>query len=144
MKTLLVLVLALIILAYNFVFTDEKVGLTDHAKVLQGLSSALSYKTAVIRYWTEKNALPGNTDWVSYNPGVKVDLSQTIVKSIEVGVDGPGVVSVHYSARPGLESPAAIDGKKINLIPGVLNGRLDWSCKGTLEPGLMPKNCGAL
>lgn len=144
MKTLLVLVLALIILAYNFVFTDERVGLTDQARVLQGLSSALSYKTAVAKYWTEKNALPDHTDWVNYNSGISVDLSQTIVESIEIGVDGPGIISVHYSARPGLESPSAIDGKKINLIPAMLNGKLDWTCKGTLDLQLMPRNCSTL
>ena len=143
-KTLIVLLLAVIVLAWNFVFTDREVGLTDQAKVLQGLSTALSYKTAIGKYWTEKKSLPDSVAWQNYQAGISVDLSRTIVGAIEVGVDGPGVISVHYEARPGLDSPAAIDGRKINLAPTVNGDRLEWVCQGTIEVGLLPKNCRPL
>ncbi len=140
-KTLILLVLVLIILAWNFIFTDKQLDLTDQAKVLQGLSTAISHKTAVEKYWSEQGRLPDHDDWASVTPAVSVDLSQTIVQSIEVGRDGPGVISVFYTARPGLESPELIEGEKINLIPAARNGRLDWTCEGTLEPALLPRNC---
>lgn len=143
-KTLIVLVLAVIVLAWNFVFTDREVELTDQAKVLQGLSTALSYKTAIGNYWNEKKDLPGSAEWQNYNTGLSVDLSRTIVRAIEVGIDGPGVISVHYVARPGLDSPAAIDGRKINLVPTVNGDRLEWACQGTIAAGLLPKNCRPL
>ena len=58
-KTLIILILAVIVLSWNFIFTSEKkVDLTDQAKVLQGLSLALKHKVAVIKYWNEKGQLP--------------------------------------------------------------------------------------
>lgn len=143
-RTLIVLVLAVIVLSWNFIFTEKKLGLTDQARVLQGLSQAISYKTAVAKYWTEKRALPGNADWLNVTPAISVDLSQSIVNAIEVGRDGPGVISVYYTARPGLESPAQIEGKKINLTPAIRNGKLDWTCKGTFATNLLPKNCSPM
>lgn len=143
-KTLIVLVLAVIVLAWNFVFTDKKVGLTDQARVLQGLSNAIAYKTAIADYWAARHSLPDNKAWLNENKNIRVDLSQTIVKAIDVGLDGPGVISVHYVSRPGLESAAGIDGKKINLVPNVENNMLVWTCKGTVAANLLPKNCSPL
>ena len=143
-KKLPLLILVIIVLCWNFVFTEKTVGLTDQAKVLQGLSMAISFKAAVGNYWDKNKTLPSNVDWNNENPGVVVDLSQTIVNSIQVGEDGPGVISVLYGARPGLESPTEIDGKKINLIPGVQDGRLIWACEGTITTNLLPKNCSNL
>ena len=143
-KTLIILILAVIVLSWNFIFTEKKVGLTDQAWVLQGLSSALAHKLAIAKYWSEKGSLPDNAEWIKEKPAITVDLSQTIVESIEVGVDGPGVISVRYTTRPDLASPAQIDGRKINLVPVVLNGKLDWTCKGTLDITLMPRNCSTM
>lgn len=143
-RTLIILVLAVIVLSWNFIFTEKKVGLTDQAKVLQGLSSAIAYKTAIAKYRERNGALPGYEDWINQSPETSVDLSQTIVSAIEVSKDGPGVISVFYTARPGLESPEQINGKKINLIPAFQNGQLDWTCKGTLDAKFLPKNCSAM
>jgi len=143
-KTLIVLILLVLVLAWNFVFSDKQVTLTDQAKVLQGLSSAVAYKTAVVEFWSAQGKLPDRTEWIRNAPPIKVDLSRTIVSAIEVGTDGPGVISVHYIARPGLESPAAIEGKTINLIPVVTNGKLAWMCKGSFDVTLLPKNCSPL
>ena len=143
-KTLIILVLAVIVLSWNFIFTDAKVGLTDQAKVLQGLSSAIAYKTAVANYLEQKGSLPGNDDWQKNKPRIKVYLSQTIVSTIEVGKDGPGVISVLYTSKPGLDSPELINGKKINLIPSIQNGKLEWTCKGSMEARFLPKNCSTM
>jgi hypothetical protein len=141
---LLLLILAVIVLSWNFVFTDKKVGLTDQAKVLQGLSSAISYKTAIVNYWETNASLPNHEDWNNVTPGVVVDISQTIVNEIQVGLDGPGVISVYYGAKPGLESPTEIDGKKINLIPEADGGKLVWTCVGTFVANLLPRNCNSV
>lgn len=143
-RTLILLVLAVIVLSWNFVFTDKQVGLTDEARILQGLSTALPYKTAIADYWKKNGVLPAEVDWQKSGTAITPDLSQTIVASIDVGVDGPGVISVHYTARTGLEAPERIAGKNINLIPSIVNARVEWICKGTLEPALLPKNCTAL
>ncbi len=143
-KTLLVLILAVIVLTWNFVFTDKKVGLTDKARVLQGLSNAIAYKTAIADYWAARHSLPDNKAWLNEKNDIRVDLSQTIVKAIEVGIEGPGVISVHYVSRPGLESASGIEGKIIQLIPTIENNTLVWTCKGTVAANLLPKNCSPL
>ncbi len=143
-RTLILLVLVVIVLAWNFVFTDKQVGLTDQARVLQGLSTALPYKTAIADYWSQKRVLPDQAAWKTSGPAINPDLSQTVVASIDVGVDGPGVITVHYTARPGLEAPERIAGKTIKLIPATDNASIVWTCKGTLEPALLPRNCTAL
>lgn len=143
-RTLIILILIIIALSWNFIFTDKQVGLTDQARVLQGLSTALSYKTAIADYWGQNGKLPAAEDWLQSSPRIAVDLSQTIVSAIEVGLDGPGVISVLYTARPGLESPVLLDGKKINLIPAIRDGKLEWVCKGTVDASLLPRNCSPL
>lgn len=141
---LIILIFAVILLSWNFVFSPKKVGLTDQARVLQGLSSAIAYKTAVRKYWEEKRTLPDHDDWNKEKQEVVVDLSKTIVESIQVGEYGPGVISVNYAARQDLDSPADIDGKIINLIPDVQSEKLVWSCLGNLPVNLLPKNCNQM
>jgi hypothetical protein len=143
-RTLILMVLVVIVLAWNFVFTDKKVGLTDQARVLQGLSTVLPYKAAIADYWKQNGVLPGQAEWQTSGPAINPELSQTIVTSIDVGVDGPGVITVHYTARPGLEAPERIAGKTIKLIPAINNASIVWTCKGTLETALLPRNCTAL
>ncbi len=125
-------------------FSEKKIGLTDQAKVLQGLSSALAYKTAVRKYWEENRTLPSAEDWDKQKQKVLVDLTKSIVESIQVGEDGPGVISVLYTASQDLESSAEIDGEKINLIPTPQGEKLKWTCLGTLPLKLLPKRCGQL
>ena len=143
-KNLAILVIIVIVLLWNFVFTDKKVGLTDQARVLQGLSSAIAYKLAVRKYWQEKGALPGADDWEKEKSQVTVDLSQSIVESIQVGADGPGVISVYYAGSQNMESPADVQGKKINLIPTAGGENLQWTCLGSLPVQLLPKRCSPL
>ncbi|MEE9551761.1 MAG: pilin [Gammaproteobacteria bacterium] len=143
-KTLIILIIAVIALCWNFVFTEKKLGLTDRARVLQGLSSAIAYKTAVRKYWEAKGTLPSAEDWDKQKQKVVVDLSESIAESIQVGEDGPGVISVFYAASQDLESPAEIDGKKVNLIPEVQGEKLEWTCFGTLPLKFLPKKCSQL
>jgi len=143
-KILILLLLALVVLLWNFIFTDKKVVLTTPARVLQGLSQAITYKTAVEKYWEQTATLPVYEDWIQGSQQINVDLSQSIVKSIEVGKDGPGVITVLYTVRPGLGSAAEIDGRKINLVPVARNEKLDWSCVGTFGVDLLPRNCSPM
>lgn len=143
-KTLIILIFAVIVLCWNFMFSEKKIGLTDQARILQGLSSAIAYKTAVRKYWQEKATLPSTEDWERNKQKVVVDLTKSIVESIRVGEDGPGVISVLYAASHDLESAAEIDGEKINLIPAPQGGKLIWTCLGTLPLRLLPKRCSKL
>ena len=143
-KTLIILIIAALVLCWNFVFSSKKVGLTDRARVLSGLSSAIAYKTAVRKYWEEKGTLPKTEDWDKQKQKVVVDLSKSIVESIQVGKDGPGVISVLYIGRQDMESSAEVDGKKINLIPKAQGKKLEWTCLGTLPLKLLPKRCSKL
>lgn len=145
MKNILIfLLLALVILSWNFVFSDKQVVLTLPARVLQGLSLAIAYKTAVEKFWSQTATLPVYEDWIQESQHINVDLSESIVKSIEVGKDGPGVITVLYTVRPGLVSAADIDGRKINLIPVIKDGKLDWTCVGTFGVALLPRNCSPI
>ncbi len=141
-KTLVILVLAVIVLSWNFVFTDsKKVDLTDPAKILQGLSQSLQYKLAVINYWKEKKSLPDAETWAKEGKKIEVDTSKSLVKSIEVGVDAPGAITVSFTNKETIQLEKDIEGTKIVLIPEVKGERLDWSCRGTMHQAYMPKKC---
>ena len=143
-KTLILLIIAVIVLCWNFVFSAKKIGLTDRARVLQGLSSATAHKTAVGRYWDEKGTLPSAEDWHKEKQQVLVDLSKSVVESIQVGENGPGVISVLYAASNDMGSLSEIDGKLINLVPKVEGDKLEWTCLGTLAVEFLPKRCSKL
>lgn len=141
-KTLVILVLAVIVLSWNFVFTDsKKVDLTDPAKVLQGLSQSLPYKLAVKDYWKEKKSLPDAETWAKEGKKVEVDTSKSLVKSIEVGVDEPGAITVYFTNKESIQLEKDIEGTKIVLIPKAEGERLVWSCRGTMHQAYMPKKC---
>jgi len=141
-KTLVILVLAVIVLSWNFVFTDKKkVDLTDPARVLQGLSQSLQYKLAVRDYWKEKKNLPDAETWAKEGKKVDVDTSKSLVKSIEVGVDAPGAITVYFTNKESIQLEKDIKGTKIVLIPKAEGERLVWSCRGTMHQAYMPKKC---
>ena len=140
-KTLIVLILAVIVLSWNFIFTSEKkIDLTDEAKVLQGLSLAIKYKIAIRKYWQEKGQFPTAELW-QQEPAVVIDTSKSLVKDIEVGVDDPGAITVTFTNKETIRVEEDINDKKIVLTPYLIDGKLDWSCKGTLKKELMPKPC---
>ncbi len=141
-KTLVILILAVIVLSWNFVFTDKKkVELTDAARVLQGLSHAIQYKIAVKDYWKEKKNLPDAETWVNEGKKIDIDFSKSLVKNIEVGVDASGAVTVYFTNKETIPIEKNIDGTKIVLIPEVKGERLLWSCRGTMDEAYMPKKC---
>jgi pilin len=141
-KTLVILILAVVVLSWNFVFTDSKqVEYTDPAKVLQSLSKAIKYKNAVYAFWKEKNVLPDLEIWNKEGKQVDVDISQSLVNSINVGEDGPGVITVYFTNKETIPLEKDIEGKKIILVPKVNGERLIWSCKGTMYQEYMPKKC---
>ncbi len=136
------MILAVIVLSWNFVFTDsKKIELTDSAKVLQGLSMALKYKTAIKEYWKETGILPDAETWKKSGKKIEVDISKSLVKDIEVGTDGPGVISVYFTNKETIRVEKIIDGTKVMLIPEPKGERLAWACKGTLEKEYLPAKC---
>ena len=141
-KTLIILILVVIVLSWNFVFTDKKkVDLTDPAKVLQGLSHAIKYKSAVLAYWKEKRVLPDAETWLKEGKKVESDTSKSLVKNIEIGVDAPGSVTVFFTNKEHIKLEKNIDGTKVVLIPEPKGERLAWSCVGTMPQEYMPKKC---
>ena len=141
-KTLIVLILAVIVLSWNFVFTDsKKIELTDSAKVLQGLSMALKYKMAIKEYWKTTGSLPDAEAWKKSGKKFEVDLSKSLVNNIEVGADGVGVISVYFTNKETIKVEKEIDGTKVMLIPEPKGERLAWTCKGTLEKEYLPAKC---
>lgn len=136
------MILAVIVLSWNFVFTDsKKIELTDSVKVLQGLSMALKYKMAIKDYWKATGSLPDAEAWLKSGKKIEVDLSKSLVKSIEVGVDGAGVISVYFTNKDTTKVEKEIDGTKVMLIPEPKGERLTWGCKGTLEKEYLPTKC---
>lgn len=141
-KTLVILVLAVIVLSWNFIFTDKKkVELTDPAKVLQGLSHAIKYKSAVRLFWQENKVLPDAESWKKSGKKVESDTSKSLVKNIEIGVDAPGSVTVIFANKDSIKVEKDINDKSIVLIPEIKGERLAWSCTGTMLQEYMPKKC---
>lgn len=136
------MILAVLILSWNFVFTDnKKIELTDSARVLQGLSLAIKYKIAIKEYWQARGKLPETEDWKGIGQSIKVDISKSLVKAIDVGVNGAGVITVYFANKPNTRVEKNIDGQKILLIPEAKGERLVWSCKGSLDKEYLPKKC---
>ena len=141
-KTLIILILAALVLSWNFIFnSSEKVDFTDEAKILQGLSSAISYKTAIRKYWLEKGELPTAEAWQKIANKPAIDISKSLVKTIDVGIEGPGMITVTFTNKDIINVAGDIEGKKITLKPVAIDGRLNWSCSGTLAKELLPKKC---
>lgn len=141
-KTLLILVLAVIVLSWNFIFSSsKKIQLTDPAKVLQGLSLTFKYKLAVRDLWQQQGTLPDAATWQQFATKPQVDISKSLVKSIEVGLQGPGEITVTYENKPHINVNESIDGKTITLKPQVKGDKLVWSCSSTLSNALLPKAC---
>lgn len=141
-KILVVLVLGILYLGWNFVVsTDKKVDLTDPAKVLQGLSQAIKYKLVVRQYWQQHNAFPTAADWQQLETPPQVDISRSLVTDIRVGEQRPGAITVYFSNKDVINVAADINGKHITLIPVVINERLDWTCQGDMNRELMPEAC---
>ncbi len=141
-KTLVILILVVIVLSWNFIFTDsKKIDLTDPAKVLQGLSQSMQYKVAVKDYWKEKKSLPDAEMWAKEGKKINVDTSKSLVKNIEVGIDAPGAITVHFTNKETIQLEKDIEGTKIILVPEVKGERLIWSCRGTMDQAYMPKKC---
>lgn len=141
-KTLIVLILAVIILSWNFIFTDsKKLDLTDPARVLQGLSIAIKYKIAIKDYWKEKGVLPSAEEWQKSSKKIEIDFTKSLVKNIDVGVDGPGAITVYFTNKQNVSIATDINGTKIVLKPEIKGDKLDWLCNGTMTKDLMPKAC---
>lgn len=141
-EMLIILILVVIALSWNFIFnSSKKIELTDQARVLQSLSQAMRYKLAVIKYWKEKKSLPDAETWEKEAEKIEVDTSKSLVKSIEVGVDAPGAITVYFKNKETIKLEKNIEDTKIVLTPEVKGERLIWSCHGTMVKEYLPAKC---
>lgn len=139
---LIILILVVIALSWNFVFnSSKKIELTDQARVLQSLSQAMRYKLAVIKYWKEKKSLPDAETWEKEAEKIEVDTSKSLVKSIKIGVDAPGAITVYFKNKETIKLEKNIEDTKIVLMPEVKGERLIWSCHGTMVKEYLPAKC---
>ena len=140
-KRLIALIIIALILIWKFAISPSKLGFTDRVKTLQALNFAAEHKKIVTEYWKKTGALPTAEDWGEEGTNIVVDFQQSLVGSIQVGIDGPGTVTIYYTnARDNSISPD-INGKKIILTPTSQGQELNWSCKGNLPLELLPKPC---
>ena len=140
-KTLIILVFIGLFLIWKFVLFPEKLDFTDRVKVTQGLMMAAAYKQAIGEYWQEKNELPTAEQWDSEGPGVEVDLGTSIVESIKVAEVVPGGITIYYSNARDQSIAPEISGKSLSLTPYARDGKLEWSCKGTVPTEYLPAPC---
>lgn len=140
-KTLIILVCIGLLLAWKFVLFPEKLDFTDRMKVLQGLTMAAAYKQAIADYWQEKDMFPTAEQWHAEQSRVNVDLGTSIVESIKVAEQAPGTITVYYSNTHDQSVAPAISGKYLSLTPHAREGKLEWSCKGTVPGEYLPAAC---
>jgi hypothetical protein len=140
-KTLLVLIFIGVFLAWNFVLFPEKLDFTDKVKVLQGLSMASVYKTAIGEYWLEKKVLPNAEQWREEESKVELKLENSIVASIKIAERSPGSITIYYTNERDPSIEPEISGKSLTLTPRVDNSLIEWSCKGTVPSQYIPSTC---
>jgi Pilin (bacterial filament) len=140
-KTLVILVFIGLFLIWKFVLFPEKLDFTDRVKVTQGLVMAAAYKAAIAEYWQEKDMLPTAEQWSAEESRVKVDLGKSIVASIEIAEVMPGSITIYYSNARDQSIDPAIAGKHLSLTPQAGEGKLQWSCKGTVPAAYLPAPC---
>lgn len=141
-KTLAILILVIIVLSWNFIFSsDKKIDLTDKTKVLQSISMAIKYKLVVIEYWKKNNSLPDAEIWEREYKDYKIDVSKSLVKKIEVGKKTPGTISIYFMNKENNKVEKDINDRKVVLTPVVLDKKLTWTCTGNLYQELLPKRC---
>ena len=140
-KTLIILVIIGLVLAWKFVLFPQKLDFTDKMKVLHGLTLARGYQDAITRYWQEKQHFPDARQWQDDVPAVAVDLARSIVGSIRVAEQSPGSITLYYSNTRDSALAPAISGRSLTLTPYLQDGVLLWSCQGNVPAEFLPKHC---
>ena len=140
-KWLFALVVLALFLVWKFALSPSKLDFTDRVKILQGINFAADHKTAVAEYWKENGTLPTHEEWENRENKIVKDFQNSLVKSIEVGIDGPGVITIIYTNARDKKIPPVINNKKLYLSPVLTGEVIDWSCKGNLPPDFLPKPC---
>lgn len=140
-KTLLVLSVFGIFLLWKFVLFPEKLDFTDKVKVLQGLTLAKDYKSAVSFYWKKNQRFPSAEEWKESGVTIDVDLAKSIVSKIVVAEKAAGTITVYYSDARDPELAPGISGKSLTLFPHVLTDQVDWTCKGDMPLEYLPGAC---
>lgn len=134
----LFIILFIIVAAYLFAPGKET---TNKLWVIRGISLAQPYKAAVIEYIQRTNSLPLPGDLEHEKILVKVDFSHTPVKTVTIGEEGPGTVTIHFFTTGINSAPPEINNKTITLTPDMANNKLTWSCRSTLPVEFIPAVC---
>ena len=134
----LFIILFVIVFAYLLAPDREY---TDRIWVLKGITVTAPYRAAINEYWGIKQVLPGTGDLELEKILVRADIEKTAVNSITVGKDGPGSITIHYSAKNMNSVPAELNNTRIILVPKPVADKLVWSCKGTMPVSMIPKIC---
>ena len=140
-KTLFLLAVFGIFLLWKFVLFPEKLDFTDKVKVLQGLTLAKDYKSAVGFYWKKNQRFPNAEQWQDSGVKINVDFSKSIVSKIVVAEKSPGTITIYYSDSAQATLAPGISGKSLVLSPYVLTDTVEWSCKGTVATEFLPRSC---
>ena len=135
----LFVILIIIVLAYLLRPSDE---LTHRLWVVKGITLTAPYRAAIMEYWQNTQQLPESMDDLTLGKIlVKVDFEKTAVESIVIGNDGPGTITVYFSATTSENAPPAINNTKIVLTPVLMDEGFVWSCQGTMPQELLPAPC---
>lgn len=139
-KILKYLFVILFVIIFAWLLVPDK-EYTGKIWTVKGMSLAQPYQAAVIEYWRRTGALPMPGDLAHEKILIKVEFDKTTVKSITVGEEGPGTVTVHYFTTGIDSAPAAIDNRTITLAPDLTDNKLTWSCRSTLPDEFTPRKC---
>lgn len=129
------------VLVWKFAISPSKLEFTDRVKILQGLNFAAEHKAAITDYWKKNGTFPSRDEWDKREDKIVTDFQNSLVKSIEVGIEGPGVITIIYTNARDNKFPPVINDKTLILIPELKDGVIDWSCKGNLPPDFLPRPC---
>ena len=140
-KWLFALVVLALVLIWKFALSPSKLEFTDRVKILQGINFAADHKSAIEEYWKNNGTFPGRDEWDKREDKIVIDFQGSLVKSIEVGVEGPGVITISYTNTRDQNISPVINGKNLFLVPEIKGEAIHWSCKGNLPPDFMPKPC---
>jgi len=135
----LIIILVIIILAY--LFAPETDNYRLKLKVVRGIQAAEAHRAAVSEFWERTGRLPEADELEKEKIMIKTSPDRDVVDAIRLGEDEPGTVTIHYK-ETGMPETLSEEGNiRIVLAPELINGKLVWTCRGTLPSDSMPRVC---
>ena len=140
-KWFFALAILAVFLVWKFALSPSKLEFTDRVKILQGINFAADHKAAIAEYWKKNGTFPTHEEWDKREDKIVTDFQKSLIQSIEVGTEGPGVITIIYTNARDKNISSVINGKKLFLTPEIKGETIDWSCKGNLPSDYLPKPC---